>query len=152
MTRRGPGRGGFTAIEMLTTILVITILMGVVLVPAWMRIHNRAAEAQVKANAVNLQKMLERFRMGKYRYPTTLDELDADATDYNVELTNPFTGARGKVGSKKWAVKITTENVPLPGFVGYKYLGPTAYELYGYNRDGGLLKDDRDQVYVIRSV
>src|SRR6185436_13403413 len=134
---------GFSAIEMMVVILIFCILMAAVLIPAYMRMEDKARDTQSRSNAVNLQKMVELYRMSNFKYPSSMADLDADATErnYNMELTNPYTGARGPIGSSKWAVKIADEHVPLPGFVGYKVIDTGHYEIYAFDRDGNLLKD-----------
>lgn len=150
---------GFSAIEMIVVILIFTILLAIVLIPSYMRLQIKAQETQIRSNAVNLQKMVEVFRMGAFKYPGSLSEdleRDANERNYNMELSNPMTGAKGTVGSGRWAVKIdrdtNPENIPMPGFVAYKYIDPGHYEIYCYNRDGQLLKDAMGQdIYVIKT-
>ena len=154
-TRRDrSAQAGFSAMEIVAVLLVLSILMLIIFVPGYMRMQTKAQEAQVRGNAINLQKMVELYRMNNFRYPASMADLDQDASErsYNMELENPFSGARGKVGSNKWSVKIGSENVPLPGFAGFKLLDPNHYEIYAYDRDGNLLLDvTGKEPYVLRS-
>jgi prepilin-type N-terminal cleavage/methylation domain-containing protein len=53
-------RGGFTLIELLVVVVVVAVLVGIAM-PSFVRIKDKAKEAEAKANLHNIQLVLERF-------------------------------------------------------------------------------------------
>lgn len=133
---------GFTVIELMTAIVILTILV-LIGVPNFIGRMDKAREAQVMTNARMLQVMLETYRTDWTEYPANLAELaaGADSKGYNKEAVNPYTNGRGKLGNPNlWAIDYV--NPGPPGFVGYQYSGQTTYRLFGYDKTGGFIKKD----------
>ncbi|MBC7542828.1 MAG: prepilin-type N-terminal cleavage/methylation domain-containing protein [Candidatus Sericytochromatia bacterium] len=144
MRRQSSARStkGFTIIELMTAIVILTVLV-MVGVPNFIGRVNKAKEAQLMSNMRMLVVMLETYRADWMEFPQNLADLSAaaDAKGYNKEGVNPFNSAKGKLGSPQvWAIDFV--NPGPAGYAGYEYVGPTQYRVYGYDKDGLPLKRD----------
>lgn len=131
---------GFTILEVMTAIVIITILIAIA-VPNFMHMTDRALEKEVMTNMRQLAIMLETYRVDWKEYPSDLLILGNEATakNYNKALRNPYTGRAGKVGRPNiWAIEYV-ESGPV-GFVGFELLSPSQFRLYGYDKEGRRLK------------
>ena len=140
---------GFTLIEALTVVLVITILV-MIAVPNFIGLKERAKEENVIVNMGTLRVMLETYRVDWKEYPKNLLELGNEATtkNYNKRIRNPFSNKVGAIEMPaSWAIDYLGE-IGQAGFVGYQYIDSLKYYLFGYNGDGKLIKKS-GKVYII---
>ncbi len=124
----------------MTAIVVLTILV-MIAIPNFIGRVNKAKEAQLMTNMRTLVVMLETYRTDWQVYPVDLNALTAesDLKAYNKSLTNPFSNAVGKLAVPQvWAMDFV--NPGPPGYVGYQYVGPMQFKVYGYDKDGNPLK------------
>lgn len=131
---------GFTILEVMTAIAIISVLVAIA-VPNFMHMTDRALEKEVMTNMRQLAIMLETYRVDWKAYPEDLLILGNEATSkgYNKSLRNPYTGRSGPVGRPNvWAIEYV-ESGPV-GFVGFEYLSPNQFRLYGYDKEGRRLK------------
>lgn len=134
---------GFTVLEGLTIVLIITILV-LIAIPNFIKFKERAKDENVVTNMNVLRVMLEVYRTDWQKYPTTLLELgvEADKKGYNKKVRNPYSNMVGLVGMPAtWTMEFIGE-IGQPGFVAYQYIEPVKYYLFGYNGQGKLIKKD----------
>jgi competence protein ComGC len=141
---------GFTVLEGLTVVLIITILVLIVM-PNFINNKERATESQILGNIRTLRIMLETYKVDNKIYPENLQTLGIEASNkgYNKILKNPYTNANGSVESGKWAINYVEPPAPAPGFVGYQPFDENnSYYLFGYDRNGQFIKRE-GKVYTI---
>lgn len=141
---------GFTVLEGLTVVLIITILV-LIAMPNFINNKERATEAQIIGNIRTLRIMLETYKVDNKIYPEDLQSLGKEASKkgYNKILKNPYTNASGPVESGKWAINYVEPPAPAPGFVGYLPAdGNNSYYLFGYDKNGQFIKRE-GKVYTI---
>lgn len=127
----GGGRGGFTLIEILVVIVIITILAGIVTV----NIVQKPGEARVAAARLQikqLQTALQMYHTAQGRYPTQAQGLDALVNKPAVEPVPATYPEHGYLESR---------TVPLdPWKNDFIYLTPgrngELYEIMSYGNDG----------------
>jgi general secretion pathway protein G len=87
---------GFTLIEMVIVIAIITILLGLA-VPNYITSQKRALDSVMKQNLFTMRQVIQEFTLDKQRAPQSLDELSQ--AGYMKEIPkDPCTGQRD------WAV------------------------------------------------
>ncbi|HEY9843433.1 MAG: prepilin-type N-terminal cleavage/methylation domain-containing protein [Candidatus Sericytochromatia bacterium] len=141
MPSRKTLNSGFTIFEILTVVIIITIL-ALIAIPNFIHSKDNAQEASMETNARTLRIMLETYKVDYSEYPEDLRTLGREATakKYNKEAANPFTGVGGPVESGKWAMDYVGTTGP-PGMVAYQPVsGNTKYYIFAYERNGNLLK------------
>ncbi|KQC11501.1 MAG: type II secretion system protein GspG [Smithella sp. SDB] len=127
---------GFTLIEILVVMVIITLLASLVaprLFPKLGKGKQSAAKAQIEL----LEQGLDQFRLDTSRYPTTQEGLSVLVTNQNIE---------------KWEgpyLKKGLPNDPWGKPYNYQYPGTHGeYDLFSYGRDGiiGGEGEDKDVV------
>jgi general secretion pathway protein G len=127
---------GFTLIEILVVMVIITLLASLVaprLFPKLGKGKQSAAKAQIEL----LEQGLDQFRLDTSRYPTTQEGLSALVTNQNIE---------------KWEGPYLKKGLPNdPWGKPYNYQCPGThgeYDLFSYGRDGaqGGEGEDKDIV------
>jgi len=134
-------KNGFTVLEALTIVLIITIL-ALIAIPNFIKFKERAKDENVVTNMTVLRVMLEVYRTDWQRYPTNLLELGVEANkkSYNKQVRNPYSNMIGNVGMPAtWAMEFIGE-IGQPGFVAYQYIEPVKYYLFGYDAESRLIK------------
>jgi prepilin-type N-terminal cleavage/methylation domain-containing protein len=141
---------GFTVIELMTAIVILTVLV-MVAIPNFIGRMEKAREAQVMSNMRMLQIMLETYRTDWMEYPPDLANLAAaaDLKNYNKEGVNPYSNSRARLGTPNvWAIDYV--NPGPAGYCGYQYQNKTSYQLFGYDKKGELIKRNA-QPFVMKS-
>lgn len=141
-TLRGSRPGGFTLIEILVVIAVISLLAALV-APNVFRHVGRAKDAAARSQIEMLGAALDAYRLDNGRYPTTAQGLDAL---WQEPANDPRPG--------NWRGPYLRKSVPLdPWSNPYVYVSPGAvdaggYDLLSYGADGreGGDGDDADVV------
>ena len=132
---------GMTIFEILTVVVIITILVMVVM-PNFVRSKDRAMDSSAKTNSRTLQMMLETYYIDYKIYPESLSVLGYESTakKYNKIIANPYTAKKGLVESGQWAIDYLGPTGPA-GLVAYQpILSNTKYYIFVYNAKGGLLQ------------
>jgi len=132
---------GFTVFEILTVVLIITILV-LIAVPNFIKSKDDAFESSMMANARTLRIMLETYKVDNQAYPEDLRTLGREATlkSYNKKVTNPLKSSGNVVESGAWAV-MYTGTTGLPGMIAYNPLSDlTKYYIMIYDSQGNLLQ------------
>ncbi|HMD30354.1 MAG TPA: prepilin-type N-terminal cleavage/methylation domain-containing protein [Candidatus Acidoferrales bacterium] len=92
-TYRGARRmAGFTLLEMMVVITIITVLLGVAAV-RYERSITRSKEAVLRQDLFTLRQAIDQFTLDKQRSPTSLDEL-LSANYMRVLPTDPMTNQK----------------------------------------------------------
>jgi len=139
--RTGSGRAGFTLLELLIVVLIITILGGVVGVQLAGRPHE-ARVAAVRAQLENFRMALRLYHIDQGQYPTLRQGLDALVQPTAIE-PRPRRFPEGGYLERG-------ELPPDPWGNAYVYLVPGTsgepYEVLSYGRDGqpGGTAEDQD--------
>ena len=95
--RRKRGQAGFTLIEMLIVIAMITILLSIA-IPSYRQSIQRARDSVLRQNLFTLRNQISEFTLDKQRAPQSLDDLVQ--AGYVKEIpTDPCTG------QKDWTVE-----------------------------------------------
>ncbi len=131
---------GFTVFEILTVVLIITILV-LIAVPNFIKSKDDAFESSMKANARTLRIMLETYKVDNQIYPDDLRTLGREASlkGYNKKANNPLKSSGGLVEDGKWAVMYTGTTGP-EGMVAYNPLTDLSkYYIMIYDSQGNLL-------------
>lgn len=143
---------GFSAVEVMTAIVIIGIIVAIGVANYLKSSRDRAFEASLMSNMRTLQIMLETYKVDYQVYPENLYELGSDASNkkYNKSATNPYTKQSGLVGSTNaWCIDfknpVDSDFFSMKdlyiGKVGYFYsTSDKKYTLFGYNGDGQLLE------------
>ena len=134
---------GFTILEILTVVVILTVLI-LIAEPNFIHSKDNAQEASMMTNARTLRLMLETYKTDYSVYPEDLRTLGYEATakKYNKEAANPFTAIGGPVESGKWAIDYLGTTGPA-GMVAYQPISAnTKYYIFAYARDGQLLKQN----------
>lgn len=120
---------GFTLIEIMIVIVIISVLIGLVAPNILGRVDEARATA-AKADINTLEQALEMYKLDNYRYPTTDQGLQALVTkpDGSPEPKkwNPAGYLKKKVPSDPWGGE-------------YQYLRPGsvgAYDIFSFGADG----------------
>lgn len=133
---------GFTVFEILTVVLIITILV-LIAVPNFIKSKDNAFEASMKANARTLRIMLETYKVDNQAYPEDLRTLGREATlkKYNKQVNNPLNSNGGFVEGGAWAVMYTGTTGP-GGMVAYNPLSDLSkFYIMIYDSKGSLLQE-----------
>lgn len=152
---------GMTMIELMTTVVIIGILVGIGVSNYVVSAKRRALEASLVTNIRTLQIMLETYKVDWQVYPLNLSELASEATNkkYNKSVTNPYTQQSAMVGSSNiWAIDFKdpsdsdfAANKSLyKGRAAYKFISTTKYYLLGYDDNSDLLIRN-NQAYTVTS-
>jgi general secretion pathway protein G len=105
MTRSRTKRSrGFTLIEMLIVISLITILVSVAL-PAYQQSIWRARESVLKQNLFSLRSVISQYTLDKQKAPQSLDDL-VTAGYFKQIPTDPMTGR-----NDSWTVEEETDTI-----------------------------------------
>jgi general secretion pathway protein G len=121
-------RGGFTLIEILIVISIISILISIA-IPSYRQSVVRARESVLKQNLYVLRSTIEQFTLDKERAPTSLDELVTEgylralppditgsSTTWQVEysdfLISPEQGGTGISDVHSGSGEVSTEGTP----------------------------------------
>ena len=110
--RTRTGRSGFTMIELMIVMTVVTILVSVA-VPFYQKSIIRSKESVLRNNLFTLRTVIDEFTMDKGKAPQTLDELVSEGYLRNVPV-DPITGS-----DRDWKVvmedAMTSVNQTEPG-------------------------------------
>jgi general secretion pathway protein G len=124
---------GFTLIEILVVMVIITLLASLVaprLFPKLGKGKQSAAKAQIEL----LEQGLDQFRLDTGRYPTTQEGLNVLVADQNIE---------------KWEGPYLKKGLPNdPWNKPYQYQCPGThgeYDLFSYGRDGAIGGEGEDK-------
>jgi general secretion pathway protein G len=124
---------GFTLIEILVVMVIITLLASLVaprLFPKLGKGKQSAAKAQIEL----LEQALDQFRLDTGRYPTTQEGLSVLVADQNIE---------------KWEGPYLKKGLPNdPWNKPYQYQCPGThgeYDLFSYGRDGAIGGEGEDK-------
>jgi general secretion pathway protein G len=124
---------GFTLIEILVVMVIITLLASLVaprLFPKLGKGKQSAAKAQIEL----LEQALDQFRLDTGRYPTTQEGLNVLVADQNIE---------------KWEGPYLKKGLPNdPWNKPYQYQCPGThgeYDLFSYGRDGAIGGEGEDK-------
>jgi prepilin-type N-terminal cleavage/methylation domain-containing protein len=150
---------GMTALELMTVVVIIGILVSLVGVNFIKSSTRRANEASLQSNMRTLQVMLETYKVDWQAYPVDLNALsvESDQKKYNKTIANPFTKLKGAIDSNNiWAVDfIDPTSGPFlanpkiyEGKVGYQYISELKYYLIGYG-EGGFPIEKNGTTYLV---
>jgi general secretion pathway protein G len=124
---------GFTLIEILVVMVIITLLASLVapkLFPKLGKGKQSAAKAQIEL----LEQAMDQFRLDTGRYPTTQEGLSVLVTDQNIE---------------KWEGPYLKKGLPNdPWGKPYQYQCPGThgeYDLFSYGRDSAIGGEGEDK-------
>lgn len=124
---------GFTLIEILVVMVIITLLASLVaprLFPKLGKGKQSAAKAQIEL----IEQALDQFRLDTSRYPTTQESLSVLVANQNIE---------------KWEGPYLKKGLPSdPWGKPYNYQCPGThgeYDLFSYGRDGAAGGDGEDK-------
>lgn len=138
---------GMTAMELMTVVVILGVLVTVVGLNFIKTSKKRSLEASVQTNMRTLQIMLENYKVDWQVYPPDLNTLsiEADQKKYNKVISNPFTNVKAPLDSTNiWAVDFVDPTSPsfisnhklYEGKVGYQFINLSKYYLVGYGEDG----------------
>lgn len=150
---------GMTALELMTVVVIIGVLVSIVGVNFIKSSIKRANEASVKSNMRTLQIMLENYKVDWKEYPIDLNSLSIESNEkkYNKVIANPFTKLKGPIDSNNiWAIDFIdpTSGTFLAnpklyeGKVGYQYVSTSKFYLVGYG-DGGFPIEKSGTIYLV---
>lgn len=150
---------GMTALELMTVVVIIGVLVSLVGVNFIKTSTKRANEASLQSNMRTLQIMLETYKVDWQAYPVDLNALsiESDQKKYNKTIANPFTKLKGPIDINNiWAVDFIdpTSGAFLAnpklyeGKVGYQYINSLKYYLIGYG-DGGFPIEKNGAAYLV---
>jgi len=129
MRRKTQDRRGFTLVEIMVVIIVLTILAAAI-IPNLTGRTDDARVARARSDVANLETALEQFRLDMGRYPTTEEGLEA--------LRQPPQSD----DAYKWKGPYIKKPVPLDPW-GHPYVyvcpgveNPDSYDLESYGADG----------------
>lgn len=150
---------GMTALELMTVVVIIGVLVSIVGVNFIKTSTKRANEASVQSNMRTLQIMLETYKVDWQAYPIDLNMLSVESNEkkYNKVIANPFTKLKGPIDSNNvWAIDFIdpTSGTFLAnpklyeGKIGYQYISPSKFYLVGYG-DGGFPIEKSGTIYLV---
>ena len=134
-------QGGFTLIELMVVIVIIGILVAIAL-PNFIGAQDRAKVASVKANMHTYQTALETYAVDwGGQYPATETGARTDSTDNNGNYWKDFTNPIDQGLASFTSTANQNAVAGAAGMVGYDAVNTTTYYIYGYDKDGNLIKD-----------
>jgi general secretion pathway protein G len=93
VTQKRRHESGFTLIELITVMAILSVLVAVAL-PQYKVVILQAKEAVLKENLVRMRDVIDQFQADKGRYPESLDEL-VDKGYLRALPVDPMTGWPG---------------------------------------------------------
>jgi general secretion pathway protein G len=99
LTRSGNGRRGFTLVELLIVMAIISILVGIA-IPMYQKSIRRSKEAVLQQNLFLIRQMIDEYTVDKAKAPVTLDDLVKEGYLRKVPL-DPITNS-----SDTWQVEM----------------------------------------------
>jgi general secretion pathway protein G len=91
MNRQKPGRCGFTLIEMMIVMTIISILVSIA-VPMYQKAILRAKESLLRSNLFTLRTMIDEYTVDKQKAPQSLTDLVSEGYLRDVPV-DPITGS-----------------------------------------------------------
>jgi general secretion pathway protein G len=90
LSRRRRRRLGFTLVELMVVMAIVTILVSIA-VPLYQRAVLRAKESVLRSNLFTLRSLLDEYTLDKQRAPQSLDELVTEGYLRQIPM-DPITG------------------------------------------------------------
>lgn len=88
----GSARRGFTLVELMIVMTIVTILVSVA-VPLYQRSIQRAKESVLKSNLFTMRTVIDEYTLDKQKAPQTLQDLITEGYLREIPI-DPMTGAR----------------------------------------------------------
>jgi prepilin-type N-terminal cleavage/methylation domain-containing protein len=128
---------GFTLIELMVVVVIIGILAAIA-IPNFIRMQNRAKEANVKAVAHTLQLAIEDFKTSPDQdglKPLSVGDILPYLPTNVLIMMNPFSAAGATYGSGE----IVFNSPDADGRVGYTDNGTNPYYIEAMGKDGVMI-------------
>jgi general secretion pathway protein G len=90
LSRRRRRRLGFTLVELMVVMTIVTILVSIA-VPLYQRAVLRAKESVLRSNLFTLRSLIDEYTLDKQRAPQSLDELVSEGYLRQIPM-DPITG------------------------------------------------------------
>ena len=139
-------KNGFTAIEIMTVIVLLGIIVSVTLLNFISSSKRKGYDSSLMENMRLVQTMLETYKIDWKSYPDNVSQLGNAATKkkYNKPLVNPFTRVSGTIESGNTVVDFVDPTsgtflanpTVYEGKVGYQLIDISKYYLIGYGEKG----------------
>lgn len=148
---------GLTVLEILTVIIIISVLATIAISNYINSSKKRALESAILSNIRTFQVVLETYRVDWQAYPIDLSELaqEANKKNYNKSARNPLTNVSGLITTNSpWVTEYADpedsgfNKVLYVGKVGYQRVNDKKYYLLAYGEDG-LPIQRNGKVYLI---
>ena len=141
-------------VEITMVILVIGTL-AVIILPAFIGdTKERYGIEAVKSNMILLQQAIDTYgQKHKGKFPDNLDQLSADAKagKYDKTIFNPFTYVTGETEKREISITLRPEEYAIisnitsfpnyKGKVAYYPVSKKMYAIYGFDKQGGFIKE-----------